>query len=115
MYWCSLDYHHPSSSSCIFLVCIIGWVLGIAGVGWLKKFVSTLPSIWVFWKQKSFCSPVGRERESLLCVFPSFRLCSKWTRRNNEMELVDLFAGVVGNGVRRNGHDVALACLFVCL
>jgi len=30
------------------------------------------------------------------------------------MELVDLFPIVVGNGVRRNGHDVALACLFVC-
>jgi hypothetical protein len=27
---------------------------------------------------------------------------------------VDLFPVVVGNGVRRNGHDVALACLLVC-
>lgn len=30
------------------------------------------------------------------------------------MELVDLFPVVVGNGVRRNWHDVALACLLVC-
>ncbi len=73
----------------LLLLLAFSWFASLGGfwglqelVGWLKKFVSTATINLRFLETKAFLFACGEgERESLLCVFPSFRLCSKWTRR----------------------------------